>query len=120
LIAEVWMSYTRRRLIPFLAASVLFSPAAALAEIRLTVVHVNDTHSHLDGFGRRTWNLEPTRGGLARAATIIGEARATDPNVLFLHAGDVFLGDYFFNAYVGVPERLTSSPRRSGLDTRYA
>src|SRR5512145_947450 len=88
---------------PFVVATVLL-PVAALAQVPLTIVHVNDTHSHLDGFGPRDLELEPSFGGLARAATLIEQIRASEPNVLVLHAGDFSHGDYFFNATFGVPE----------------
>jgi 5'-nucleotidase/UDP-sugar diphosphatase len=70
----------------------------------ITLLHVNDTHSHLDAVGPKEWDLDGTLGGIARAATVIGRIRATEGNVLLLHAGDVFQGDLFFNKYFGVPE----------------
>lgn len=70
----------------------------------ITLLHVNDTHSHLDAFGPKDANLNGTLGGIARAATVIGTVKATEPNVLLLHAGDLFQGDPFFNTYFGVPE----------------
>ncbi len=70
----------------------------------LTILHVNDTHSALAPVGPRTSDLQGTQGGIARAATLIGETRAVDPNVLVLHAGDAFIGDLFFNKFFGVPE----------------
>src|SRR5512143_3733639 len=70
----------------------------------ITLLHVNDTHSHLDAVGPKDADLNGTLGGIARAATMIGTVRATEENVLLLHAGDVFQGDLFFNAYFGVPE----------------
>ncbi len=71
---------------------------------RIVLVHVNDTHSHLDSFGPKDAGLHGTLGGIAKAATVIGAIRAQEPNVLLLHAGDAFQGDLFFNAYFGVPE----------------
>ncbi|HLF13934.1 MAG TPA: 5'-nucleotidase C-terminal domain-containing protein [Bacteroidota bacterium] len=70
----------------------------------ITLVHVNDTHSHLDAIGPRGASLQGTLGGISRAAAVIGSLRAAEPNMLLLHAGDVFQGDLFFNAYFGVPE----------------
>ena len=70
----------------------------------LTILHINDTHSTLAPLGPRSSNLQGTQGGIARAATVIGETRASDPNVLVLHAGDVFIGDLFFNKFFGIPE----------------
>ncbi len=43
-------------------------------------------------------------GGISRIATLVGLTRMTEPNVLFLHAGDISIGDIFFNKYFHVPE----------------
>ncbi|HEY6950876.1 MAG TPA: 5'-nucleotidase C-terminal domain-containing protein [Bacteroidota bacterium] len=72
--------------------------------VTVTLLHVNDTHSHLDSFGPKDKDLNGTIGGVAKAATIIGTVRATEPNVVLLHAGDLFHGDFFYNKYFGVPE----------------
>ena len=70
----------------------------------ITLLHVNDTHSHLDAVGPKDVHLEGTLGGIAKAATVLSTLRASEPNVLLLHAGDVFQGDPMFNTYYGVPE----------------
>lgn len=70
----------------------------------ITILHTNDSHSHLDAVGPKTCNLEGTIGGIAKAATVIGMVKQTETNVLTLHAGDFSVGDFFFNAYFGVPE----------------
>ena len=70
----------------------------------ITIVHVNDTHSHLDAHGEKDHELNSKEGGIAKAATIINGLRATEPNVLLLHAGDLFQGDPMFNKFFGVPE----------------
>jgi 5'-nucleotidase len=70
----------------------------------VTILHVNDTHSNLAPTGPRDNNLKASMGGIARAATLIGMTRMTDPNVVVLHAGDVCIGDLFYNEYFGVPE----------------
>lgn len=70
----------------------------------ITIVHVNDTHSHLDANGDKDHHLNGKEGGIAKAATIINGLRATEPNVLLLHAGDLFQGDPMFNKFFGVPE----------------
>lgn len=74
------------------------------AQVSITLLHVNDTHSHLDAVGPKNADLSGTLGGIARAASVIGETRATDPHVVLLHAGDAFQGDLFFNNYLAVPE----------------
>jgi len=70
----------------------------------ITLLHVNDTHSHLDAVGPKNADLSGTLGGIAKAASVIGMIKQTESNVLLLHAGDVFQGDFFFNKYFGVPE----------------
>lgn len=70
----------------------------------LTIIHVNDTHSNLAAGGRRDGSLQGTVGGIARAATYIGMARATDPNVVVVHGGDMSIGDLFYQKYFGVAE----------------
>ncbi|HTS00230.1 MAG TPA: 5'-nucleotidase C-terminal domain-containing protein [Bacteroidota bacterium] len=70
----------------------------------VTIVHVNDTHSHLDAFGPKDFHMNGTIGGIAKAAAVIGSIRASEQNVVLLHGGDAFVGDFFFNMYYGVPE----------------
>ncbi len=73
-------------------------------EIPVTILHTNDSHSHLDAGGPKTCNLEGTIGGISKAASVIRLIKQTESNVLTLHAGDFSTGDFFFNAYFGVPE----------------
>jgi len=70
----------------------------------LTILHLNDTHSGLAPTGPRTPLLQGTQGGIARAASVIGYHKQTEPNVLALHAGDAYIGDLFFNQYFGAAE----------------
>ena len=70
----------------------------------ITILHVGDTHSHLDATGPKDKDLNGTLGGIAKAATVIKSIRESEPNVLLLHSGDLFQGDLFFNKYLGVPE----------------
>ncbi len=71
---------------------------------QITILHTNDSHSHLDATGPKNCNLEGTLGGIAKAASVIGMIKQTEQNVLTLHAGDFCVGDFFFNKYFGVPE----------------
>ena len=91
--------------------SVLALAVAAFAAVSswaqtdtVTIIHVNDTHSTLSPISPRGSSLDGKRGGIARAATVIGALRATNPKALFLHAGDLSVGDIFYNVFFGVPE----------------
>ena len=86
-----------------LAALFVLTGSYAAADT-LTILHIGDTHSRLAPGGRRTVALEGTTGGIARAVSAIGMMKMTESNALALHAGDIFIGDLFFNAYFGVPE----------------
>lgn len=94
-----WKGWLR----PAVALGLLLVGTALFAQT-ITLLHVNDTHSHLVKWGPKDASLDGTLGGIAKAATIIGQTRATDPNVLVLHAGDAFHGDLMFNAFFGVPD----------------
>ena len=67
---------------------------------KLTILHANDTHSTLFPFGPRA-----QFGGIARMSTLVKERRAAaGESVLAFHAGDVFVGSFEFNKYLGYPE----------------
>lgn len=95
----------------------------------LTILHANDTHSHLYPFetaapdpGRKTrtgsgvrefiFGIHPVfphpsgrdSGGIARMSTLIRRLRTANRDVLALHAGDVFIGSFEFNKHLGYPE----------------
>ena len=80
-----------------------FSIAQAQVDT-LTILHLADTHSHLLPYGPKDSNGNPTLGGMARLATVVGMTRATEPNVMLFHSGDLFVGDFMFQKYVGVEE----------------
>lgn len=91
-----------RTWIGLLAAVLLLLPAGALGKATtITILHVNDTHSHLDAVGPKDRSLDGTLGGLAKAASVIATLKATEANALFVHAGDLFNGDAYFAAPLG-------------------
>jgi len=67
---------------------------------KITILHTNDVHSHIDPFPVDDPKY-PNMGGAARRATLIQEIRKQNPNVLLLDAGDVFQGTPYFNYYGG-------------------
>ncbi len=70
----------------------------------ITVAHLNDTHAYLLPFGPKDESGFGTIGGFARIGTIIDQIKASESNVLLLHAGDIFIGDFMFNKFVGVAD----------------
>ncbi len=84
--------------------------------LSLRIVHVNDTHSHLDGedeeFTLTGVDTEVAAGGMARLATLAKQARQAmtkadaeqETGSLVLHAGDSLQGTLYFNTYGGEAE----------------
>ena len=67
---------------------------------KITILHTNDVHSHIDTFGPED-GRNANKGGVARRATLIEAIRNENPNTLLLDAGDIFQGTPYFNYYGG-------------------
>jgi len=79
----------------------LFFPLVVLPQEKLTIFHINDTHSHIMPWGPEAANGEPQWGGATRLTAKYKELRQLAADPLFLHAGDSFDGDFFFNRFLG-------------------
>jgi 5'-nucleotidase len=106
--------YNRRKFIKQTAkasvgfAALTFLPkfslrAAKHEKVNITLLHTNDTHSHLDPFPENDPKY-PGLGGIARRATLVNKIRAKEQHVLLLDAGDIFQGTPYFNLFGGKPE----------------
>jgi 5'-nucleotidase len=83
-----------------------WSPLEALAKheiIKLTILHTNDVHSHIEPFPDNDPKYAGL-GGVARRAALIEKIRAEEKHVLLLDAGDIFQGTPYFNMYGGEVE----------------
>ncbi len=67
---------------------------------KITILHTNDVHSHIDPFPDNDPKY-PGLGGVARRAALIKKIRHEEKNVLLLDAGDIYQGTYYFNKYGG-------------------
>jgi 5'-nucleotidase len=83
---------------------------------KITILHTNDVHSHIDPFPE-TDPRSPNMGGVARRAAIIDAIRAQNENVLLLDAGDIFQGTPYFNYYGGELEFKLMSMMQYDLAT---
>lgn len=66
----------------------------------ITILHTNDTHSHIEPF-KANHNRYANKGGVARRATLIQKIRKENLNTLLLDAGDIFQGTPYFNYFGG-------------------
>jgi 5'-nucleotidase len=67
---------------------------------KITILHTNDTHSHIDPFDAEHPKYA-NMGGVTKRATLINQIRQQEKNVLLLDAGDIFQGTPYFNYYGG-------------------
>jgi 5'-nucleotidase len=67
---------------------------------KITILHTNDVHSHIDPFPANDPKWAGL-GGVARRSALIRKIRATEKNVLLLDCGDIFQGTPYFNVYGG-------------------
>ncbi|AUC14730.1 metallophosphatase [Tenacibaculum sp. SZ-18] len=69
-------------------------------QTKITILHTNDTHSHIDPFEGSHYKYA-NQGGVARRASVVTEIRKNNPNTLLLDAGDIFQGTPYFNYFGG-------------------
>lgn len=67
---------------------------------KITILHTNDVHSHIEPFGKNSGE-NANKGGVARRATMIDKLRRENANTLLLDAGDIFQGTPYFNYFGG-------------------
>lgn len=66
----------------------------------ITILHTNDTHSHIEPFEPNHYR-NANKGGVAKRATLIEQIRKENENTLLLDAGDIFQGTPYFNYFGG-------------------
>lgn len=66
----------------------------------ITILHTNDTHSHVEPFEMSHYKYA-NQGGVARRANLVEQIRGENPNTLLLDAGDIFQGTPYFNYFGG-------------------
>lgn len=67
---------------------------------KITILHTNDVHSHIDPFPKND-PLNPSGGGVIARSNLINLVKKDNPHTLVLDAGDVFQGTPYFNFFGG-------------------
>lgn len=90
------MSIMRR----IISVILLFLPLTCLMAQNLTILHLNDTHSHIEPIRGDSFNA---MGGVIEQAAYVDSVRTDDGrrNVLLLHAGDFSQGTSYFTEFKG-------------------
>jgi 5'-nucleotidase len=97
-------------------SGVSLSSFTTIKERKITILHTNDVHSHIDPFPENH-PKNPAMGGVARRASLIEQIRKEEKNVLLLDAGDIFQGTPYFNYYGGELEFKLMSMMKYDLAT---
>ena len=95
-----------RKVFAYAGASALLLGAGLSHAGDLTILHINDHHSHLKADSRMSLNLggKSTRvrsGGMPAVVAKMKELEANKANALKLHAGDAVSGSLFFTLFKG-------------------
>ncbi len=118
-----FMNWTMRRFLPLLAIglSCTFSGCGssehsqairsldANAPVTLTLLHLNDHHSHLDAetatllldTGGKREEIMVERGGFPRVTTAMRDLARQSPNAIKIHSGDASTGDLYYTLTEG-------------------
>ena len=95
------------RLLSFLKCIIIFLSALSSVNAgELTILHINDHHSHLRADSRMSLNIggENTRvrsGGFPAVVSMFNLLSEGKKNVLKLHAGDAITGDLYYTLFKG-------------------
>lgn len=76
-----------------LALLYILATGCTKKEVKITILHTNDTHSQVEPIN--------DRGGYARRLGMIEQIRKEEKNVLLLDAGDFWQGTSYFNYFRG-------------------
>ncbi len=95
-----------------LLALLLFFVVSADAATRITLLHTNDTHSHMLPFDSKQHG--PDSGGIVRRAGLIEKIRQEGHEPLLLDAGDILQGTPLYNIFMG--EACYRTARACGYD----
>ena len=79
---------------------------SAVCSLKLTIVHVNDLHSHFEEINVQTGRCHSEEaaagkcyGGMARMFTAIKQLKAERENMIFLNAGDFYQGTIWYTMF---------------------
>ncbi|WP_321438526.1 metallophosphatase [uncultured Bacteroides sp.] len=90
----------------FLITTIILCMNLAAQQVReLTILHTNDTHSHIEPINKHNANKEQAgKGGYVRRASIIKQMRAADKDLLLFDCGDFSQGTPYYNMFKGEVE----------------
>ena len=113
----------RRKFLQQTSAALAYSTLGSLPLVscnskpkHITILHTNDTHSHIEPFEKDHYRYA-NKGGDARRANLVESIKKENPNTLLLDAGDIFQGTPYFNYFKGELEFKLMSMLKYDLAT---
>lgn len=97
----------------FLAAQYPGSLYAKTDFARISILHTNDMHCHIEPFPESD-SRNGGKGGMTRLSGVIEQFRAENQNTFLFDAGDMFQGTPYFNYYKG--ELMLKMMSKMGYD----
>ena len=89
------------------------SPVAQSKPLEVNLLHINDSHSHLDEESTKLMletspakreEIQVSNGGFARVTALINRLASTEKNPIKIHSGDAITGDLYFTLKEGEAE----------------
>lgn len=68
--------------------------------VKLSILHTNDIHCHIEPFGVDNQKFAG-KGGLARISAMVKQIKSENQNTLLFDAGDMFQGTPYYNYFKG-------------------
>src|ERR1051325_4627827 len=93
-----------------------FDAFAKKEVVKITILHTNDVHSHIEPFPDNDPKYAGM-GGVAQRSAMINKIRSEEKNVLLLDSGDIFQGTPYFNLYGGELEMKLMSMMKYDAST---
>ena len=83
------------------------------SSFNVTLLHVNDVHSHFEEVNVNTGTCKDDMkergecyGGVSRMASYISQVRHSDPDTLLLNGGDFYQGTMWYTVFKGSSRNL--------------
>lgn len=68
--------------------------------VKITILHTNDLHCHIEPFSGGN-EITEGKGGLARISALVKRVKSENPDTLLFDAGDMFQGTPYYNYFKG-------------------
>ncbi len=83
---------------------ILFIQVLIAKEVKIVILHTNDTHSRIEPLPKESGNRNAGLGGILRREALFNQYRQKEENLLIFDSGDFSQGTPYYNLYKGEVE----------------